>query len=106
MSNASGFLDHLQRLRASIVVHGNMYRRTASTLVSTPLVAGQPPSQLMIVAAPPLAEGRATSGMARIRLDLWKGEAEIAFKYDTAPDGGEATAPIQVIRPLISASRV
>ena len=35
-----------------------------------------------------------------------EGQAEIAFHYDSAPDGGPATAPTQIIRPLISASRV
>jgi hypothetical protein len=105
-SNASGFLNHCQQLRMSLVLHGNMYQRAVSTLTSTPLVAGQPAAELTVVAAPAFAAGRPTSGMARVSLDLWKGQAEVAFYYDTAPDGGPATSPIQIIRPLVSASRV
>ena len=105
-SNASGFLCAFQELRASLVLHANMRRRAATTLVSMPLAAGQPASELAIFAAPTFAASYSASGMARIRLDLWKGEAEIAFNYDTTPDGEPANSPVQVIRPLTSASRV
>jgi hypothetical protein len=105
-SNASGLLSHCQQLRTSLVLHGNMHQRAVTTLVSTPLVAGQPASELSVLATPTFAIGRPASGMARISLDLWKGQAEIAFHYDTAPDGGQSVGPTQVIRPLISASRV
>jgi hypothetical protein len=105
-SNASGFLGHCQQLRASLVLHGNMHQRAADSLVSRPLVAGQPASELTVLAAPAFDPGRPMSGMARISLDLWKGEAEIAFHYDTTPDGGATSNPIQIIRPLISASRI
>jgi hypothetical protein len=105
-SNASGFLNHLQQLRASLAVHTNMHQRAVTTVVSTPLVAGQSASELTILAAPAFSPGHPTSGMARISLDLWKGQAEIAVYYETAPDGGPAANPTQIICPLISASRV
>ncbi|HUZ26306.1 MAG TPA: hypothetical protein VMV07_21335 [Streptosporangiaceae bacterium] len=105
-SNASGFLSHCLQLRASLVLHGNMHQRAVTTLVSTPLLAGRPATEVSVLAAPAFAAGRPSSGMARISLDLWKGQAEIAFHYDTALDGGSSDGPIQVIRPLISASRV
>jgi len=105
-SSASGFLSACQELRASLVLHANMRQRAATTLVSMPLAAGQPASELAIFAVPTFAANHSASGMTRIRLDLWKGEAEIAFTYDTTPDGEPATSPVQVIRPLTSASRV
>jgi len=105
-SNASGFLAHCQQLRASLVLHSDMHQRAVTTLVSTPLVAGQPATELSVLAMPAFAAGQPSSGMARISLDLWKGQAEIAFHYDAAPDGGPPDGPIQVIRPLVSASRV
>ncbi|CAI7977304.1 conserved hypothetical protein [Frankia sp. Hr75.2] len=105
-SNASGFLNHLLQLRTSLLVHSNMQQRAAATVTSAPLVTGQSPRQLDIVTAPALSTGRPTSGMARIRLDLWKGDAEIAFKYDAAEDGGPADKPVQMNRRLVSASRV
>ena len=105
-SNASGLLSHWQQLRTSLVLHGHMHSRSVTTLVSTPVAAGQPARELTVLAVPSFAAGRPASGMARVSLDLWKGQAEIAFHYDSAPDGGPATAPTQIIRPLISASRV
>jgi hypothetical protein len=105
-SNASGFLDHCQKMRISSVIHGNMHQRAAATLTEMPLVAGRPATELTVLAAPAFAPGRQTSGMARISLDLWKGEAEVAFNYDSGPDGGHEGGPIQIIRPLKSASRV
>ena len=104
-SNASGFLQHCQQLRISAVLHGNMHQRTVTTLVDMPLVAGQSATELTVLAAPAFTVGRPASGMARISLDLWKGQAEIAFNYDTGLDG-DTTSPVQVIRPLTSASRV
>jgi hypothetical protein len=105
-SNASGFLSHCQQVRASLVLHGNMHQRAVTALVSMPLAAGQPATELTVLGAPAFAAERPASGMARISLDLWKGRAEIAFHYDTAPDGGPPGNPIQIIRPLVSASRV
>lgn len=105
-SNASGFLDHCQKLRISAVLHGNMHQRAATTLIEMPLVTGRPATELAVLAAPAFAPGRSTSGMARISLDLWKGEAEVAFNYDTGSDGDYTSGPVQIIRPLKSASRV
>jgi hypothetical protein len=105
-SNASDFLLHCQQLRASLVIHGNTQQRVATTVATTPLAAGESPVQLTVLSTPAFAKDRPTSGMARISLNLWKGEAEIAFQYDTAPDGGAAGTPIQITRPLLSASRI
>jgi len=105
-SNATGLLGFCDQVRASLVLHSNMHQRVATTLVSRPLVAGQPARELAVVAAPAIATGRPTSGMARLRLNLWKGQAEITFYHDTAPDGGTPSNPIQIVSPLISASRV
>ena len=105
-ANASGFLNHCQEMRASLVLHGNMHQRATTSLVSMPLVAGQPPAEITVLAAPTFAQDHPASGMARIRLDLWKGQAEIAVNYELAPDGQPSAGPVQVVRPLISASRV
>lgn len=104
-SNASGFMRHCQKLRVSAVLHGHMHAREVSTITSVPIVPGQESAELTVIGAPTFEEGNPTSGIARVRLDLWKGEMEIAFAYDRGPDGKQGK-PIQVTRPLISASRV
>lgn len=105
-SNATGLIEFCDEVRASLVVHSNMHERVVTTLASRPLVAGQPARELTVVAAPSIAAGRPTSGMARLMLNLWKGQAEITFYHDTAPDGGTPSSPVQIVSRLISASRV
>lgn len=104
-SNVSGFLKHCKQLRTSLVVQGSMPQRSATTLRTVPLIPGEPVAELTVVAAPEFATERPTSGMARIRLDLWRGEAQIAFHYDQSFDD-RPSKPIQINRPLISASRI
>lgn len=104
-SNASGFMRHCRELRVSAVLHGHMHAREVSTITSLPIVPGQESADLTVIGAPTFEEGNPASGISRVRLDLWKGEMEIAFAYDRGPDGKQGK-PIQVTRPLVSASRV
>ncbi len=104
-SNASGLMRHCQELRVSAVLHGHMHAREVSTITSLPIVPGQESAELTVIGVPTFEEGNPASGIARVRLDLWKGEMETAFAYDRGPDGKQGK-PIQVTRPLISASRV
>lgn len=104
-SNAVGFLDHCRQTRTSVVLQGSDTRRSSTTLTTVPLAAAEPVSELTVYAAPAFDPSRSSSGMARIRLDLWKAEARIVVQYE--PDGdGESVRPVQITRPLHSASRV
>ena len=102
--NASEFLKHCQRLRAAVVVHAHMQRRDITDLSSTPLVAGQSGSDLPLVACPAFEYTPGSSGMARLRIDLWEGQLEVAFIHDA--ESGVQGRPVQIARPVISASRV
>ena len=103
-TNGAGFLAHCRNARISLVVHANMHRPDVQTLSSTSLEPGASPSQISVVACPPFARASRLPGMARLRINTWKGEAEIAFSYERGSDGGNR--PIQIVRPLLSASRV
>ena len=69
-SNASGFLDHCQKLRISSVLHGNMHQRAATTLIETPLVAGRPATEL--------ASWRRPHSRPDARPPAWLGSASIS----------------------------
>jgi hypothetical protein len=102
--NSPEVLAHCRDVRMSLVLHADMRSREVVTLSSTPLVPGGRPSELSIVACPSFAGGAHAAGMVRLRLNLWKGEAEVAFSYGADSDGQDRA--IQIIRPLVSASRI
>jgi hypothetical protein len=105
-SNGFGFLRHCLGARMSLIVHGNMRQREVATVTNTPLVPGQSPAAVAVVACPPFGKAPPTSGMARLRLNVWKGEAEVAFHHDIEAGERAPGMPVQVIHPLVSASRV
>ncbi|PWW62791.1 metallophosphoesterase [Actinokineospora spheciospongiae] len=98
------FLAHCRDLRMSLVLHAHMHRREVATLSTAALAPGERPTGITVVACPPFAPDLRSSGMARVRVNVWKGEAEVAFSHDDEFDG--PSRPIQVVRPLVSASRV
>jgi hypothetical protein len=103
-ANSSAFLAHCRSVRMSIVIHANMRKPEVTTVSSASLVVGESPTDMSIVACPPFAPANDNAGMARIRVNVRKGEAEIAFRYNVNDAGGGS--PIQIVRPLISASRI
>jgi hypothetical protein len=105
MANASGFLAHSRQVRVSLALHGHMHGRDVLTVINNPLQPGQGPAEISVVACPSFEQGKSFSGMTRVRLNLWKGEAEIAFNFDLGPRNRPGD-PVQIVRPLISASRV
>lgn len=104
IANSSAVLAHCREVRMSILLHAHMHRQEVTTLSSTSLVPGTSPAELSVVACPSLAFDSDSAGMARLRLNVWKGEAEIAFSHDLGSDGPDGA--IQIVRPLVSASRV
>ncbi|MFC7243033.1 hypothetical protein ACFQO7_11160 [Catellatospora aurea] len=103
-TNSSEFLTLCRDIRMSMVIHADMRTPEVATMSSTSLASGESPSEITVVACPPFARNSRMSGMAWIRVNVWKGEMEIAFRYDVESDGhGD---PIQIVRPLVSASRV
>lgn len=103
-TNSSAVLAHCREVRMSLLLHAHMQRQEVATLSSTSLVPGRSPAELSVVACPSFAFGSGSAGMARLRLNVWKGEAEIAFSHDLGSDGPDGA--IQIVRPLVSASRV
>jgi hypothetical protein len=94
------------RLRMSIVLHAGPDRHDLLTLAGTELLdRGSDTAPVSLVACPTTKTGEGTPGMARIRVNVWKGEAEIAFRHDVGSDR-EPGRPLQLVRPLVSASRV
>jgi hypothetical protein len=103
-TNGPGFLAHCRDIRMSMVLHAQMHRREVTTISNISLAPGESPAELSIIACPSFAHAAGTSGMARLRINMWKGEAEVAFSYDMESDAQDR--PIQIVRPLLSASRV
>jgi hypothetical protein len=92
------------RLRVSLVLAGSERGTDLLTTSRTGQAPGQAPTTVPVVRCPDFEGGMATSGLARVRLDLWRGQAEIAIRRDLGSD--LAPSPVQVGSPLVSASRV
>jgi hypothetical protein len=93
-----------QRLGASVVLHGPSGRGGVLNFSRTPLDSEPPRQDLTMVPCPSFRGGEGSPGMVRLRIDAFKGRAEIAFHYDSGSDLQEPVA--QVVAPLVSASRV
>jgi len=93
-----------ERLRVSIVLSGIAEKEGLVTSTRAGEGPGQPPRSVAVAHCPTFRAGSRSSGMTRVRLDIWKGEAEIAFRRDLGSDRPETA--VQVVAPLVSASRV
>ncbi|WP_169542219.1 hypothetical protein [Solirubrobacter soli] len=104
--DAEAMIEQCRNLRMALVVHRHAQRRDIVAIAGTDMLRpGRDAAPISLISAPTFRAGEGTPGMARVRLNLWKGEAEIAFRYDLGSDhAGAPTA--QVLRPLISASRI
>jgi hypothetical protein len=105
--NAFGLLHHCANIRASVIVNTHMHAREVHSLSTMPVEPGRTIDDITIVACPSFGavSGRRPSGLAHLRLNVWRGEAEIGYVYDD-PDGPVEPRLTQVTRPLVSASRV
>jgi hypothetical protein len=97
-------LPECERLRVSLVLAGAERGTDLLTTSRASQVQGQGPASTAVARCPDFRAGTPTSGMARVKLDLWRGAAELAVHRDL--DSGPAPAPVQVSCPLLSASRV
>jgi hypothetical protein len=100
----SEFLRRCQAMRMSLLLAGGLESAAVPTVSAIPLRTGQGASALTIVPCPTFKRGVGTPGMARVRIDVWRGDAEVAFRYDLGSD--RPVAPVQVGHPLASVSRV
>lgn len=95
-----------QRLQMSLVLDGASHQRDFVTLSRTLLgphtVAAA--TEVSVVHCPGFKGGVGRPGLARVSVNVWRGEAEIAFRHDLGSD--RSPRPLQVIRPVVSASRV
>jgi hypothetical protein len=93
-----------ERLRVSLVLSGAQRRTDVVAVSRAGVNRGQGPTDLAVAWCPRFARGVPTSGIARVRLDVWKGDAEIAFRHDLGSD--VPPKPVQVVTPLLTASRM
>jgi hypothetical protein len=92
------------RLRVSLLLAGASRRTDIAAVSRARLQPGEAPSEATVVRCPTFKAGAATAGMARVRVNTWRGDAEIAFLADAGPD--RPRQPVQVLSQLLSASRV
>ena len=102
----ASFLAECQRLQMSLVIHGASERSDLLRLTRTILRpgAGAASTEVAVVPCPDFKRGVGRPGLARVRVNVEKGEAEVAFRHDLGSD--RSPAPMQVVWPLVSASRV
>jgi len=101
---ASDLLRRLQECRVSIVLHHGPRRPDVTTVATAPDDPLGYLNELCVVGCPTFERGTGYPGMGRVRLDLLRGEAEVALSYEVGSD--RATKPLQIVRPMLSASRV
>jgi hypothetical protein len=99
-----GFFRECERLRVSLVLSGALTQPDLVTVSRASLRSHRDPRSVPVVRCPSFKAGVATSGMTRVRFDLWKGEAEVAFRPDLGSD--KPVEAVQVTSQLISASRI
>jgi hypothetical protein len=93
-----------QRLRIGLVLAAADNDDDVVTLSRTAMHQGQGASDTTLVPCPGFKSGTGSPGLTRVSVDAVKGEAAIAFRHDLGSD--RAPNPVQVVRPLPSASRV
>jgi hypothetical protein len=93
-----------QRVRTSVALYGPAGHETVVTVGRTPLDARQARPDVALVPCPSFKPGTGQPGMARLRVDVVKGQAEIALLHERGSDA--PMRPVQIVRPLVSASRV
>jgi hypothetical protein len=98
------FLARCQQLRMGLVLAGPNDRNDVVTLSRTAMRRGQSATEVAVVPCPGFEPGRGTPGLTRIRIDADSGDAAIAFRHDLGSD--RPHEPVQIARPLPSASRV
>ncbi|WP_155892096.1 hypothetical protein [Conexibacter woesei] len=97
--------ERWERLRASVVLlAGSGADDGIATVSRTPVDARQRTMGVSIVPCPPFDPGAAQQGVARVRIDVVKGQAQIAFNHDLGYN--VPAQPVQIVRSLESASRV
>jgi hypothetical protein len=93
-----------ENLRVSLVLAGVDDDAGLVTSTRAGQERGQPPRSVAVAHCPRFRGGTSGSGMTRIRLDVWKGEAEVAFNRALGSDRPQRA--VQTVAPLCSASRV
>lgn len=104
-TNAAAVLAELQRMRVSLLLHADLQDRAITTLVRTPVDLGARGSDIALVPLASFDPDAPAAGMVRLRLNLWRGEAEVGYTFDRGPYDDDPS-PLQTITPLQSASRI
>jgi hypothetical protein len=97
-------LQCCERLRVGLLLAGSREGEEVRGLSRTTMLRGSSVSEVAVVACPAFTPGTGRPGLMRVRVDTVKGEAAIAFRYDLGSD--MSPAPVQLVRPLPSVSRV
>jgi|GEM_PF-2517593 len=93
-----------KRLRIGLVLTAAGEEEDVVTLSRTTIESGQSSTEVALVRCPAFKSGVGTPGLTRVRVDMFRGEAAIAFHHDLGSD--RSHEPIQVMRPLPTVSRV
>jgi hypothetical protein len=101
---SDGLIRECARLRVSLLLAGASRRTDIAAISRARLQPGEEPSEVTVVRCPTFKAGVATAGMARVRVNARRGDAEVAFLADGGPD--RPRQPVQVLSQLLSASRV
>ena len=107
-TNAAFLIEFFQKNRMSLVLHGHMHQNAIQEISNTPFKQAGAASTITVLACPSFTGGTDSAGfkgIVNLSLDLQAGTIQIDATSvpATAKDWG---TPVQVTRPLVSASRI
>jgi hypothetical protein len=100
----TALVTRCQELRIGLVLAAPSRKDDVLTLSRTAMQRGQSATEVAVVPCPSFKSGTGIPGATHVSIDVVKGECAIAFRHDLGSD--HSPEPVQVVRPLPSASRV
>jgi hypothetical protein len=97
-------LELCHRCRVGLLLVHSIGANEVITSARTAMERGAGPTQVTMVPCPGFKPGTGTPGLAHLSVDIRRGEVAISLREDLGSD--RAPVPVQVARPLPSASRV
>ena len=107
-TNAAFLIEFFQKNRMSLVLHGHMHQNAIQEISNTPFKQAGAASTITVLACPSFTGGTDSAGfkgIVNLSLDLQAGTIQIDATSVPATAKDWVT-PVQVTRPLVSASRI
>jgi 3',5'-cyclic AMP phosphodiesterase CpdA len=107
-TNAAFLIEFFQRNRMSLVLHGHMHENAIQEISYTPFKQAGAARTITVLACPSFAGGTdfaGLKGIVNLSLDLQAGTIQIDATSAPA-EAKDWGTPVQVTRPLVSASRI